>query len=236
MNIIIKLIRYPQRLLIKLNFFNKKNLKERFSIIHESNYWDCSETVSGPGSTIKNTLNLRRKLKILIKKYKIISIFDAPCGDCHWIKDIFENSSIKYIGADIVDKIIKKNKNKFNYKNTSFYKKDITTQSLPRADLFICRDFMFHLSFKDTYNFLKNLKKSKSKYLLISSHFKDKNRKNINKDIISGDFRKIDIFQPPFNFKMSYEMVIKDYCDGTKKYLYLFKREDFIKFSNSMKF
>ena len=195
MNIIIKLIRYPQRLLIKLNFFNKKHLKERFSIIHESNYWDCSETVSGPGSTMKNTLNLRRKLKI-----------------------------------------IKKNKNKFNYKNTSFYKKDITTQSLPRADLFICRDFMFHLSFKDTYNFLKNLKKSKSKYLLISSHFKDKNKKNINKDVISGDFRKIDIFQPPFNFKKSYEMVIKDYCDGTKKYLYLFKREDFIKFSNSMKF
>ena len=236
MNIIIKLINYPKRLLIKSKFISKQNLKDRFSIIHKNNYWDNSETVSGPGSTMKNTVNLRKKLTEIIEKYKIKSIFDAPCGDCNWIKGIIRNSSVKYIGADIVDEIIKKNKKKFNYKNTFFYKKDITKNNLPKTDLFICRDFMFHLSFQDIYIFLNNLKKTNSKYLLISNHFKGKNKKNINRDIISGDFRKIDIFQPPFNFKKNYEMVIDDYCDGTKKYLYLFKREEFIKFSNSMKF
>ncbi len=236
MNIIIKLIKYPKKLIIKSKFISKQNLKDRFSIIYKSNYWDNSETVSGPGSTMKNTVNLRNKLKKIIKEYKIKSIFDAPCGDCNWIMGIIRNSSIKYIGADIVDEIIKKNKKKFNYKNTFFYQKDIRKKNLLNTDLFICRDFMFHLSFQDIYIFLNNLKKSKSKYLLISNHFKDKNKKKINQDIISGDFRKIDIFQPPFNFKKNYEMVIDDYCDGTKKYLYLFKREEFIKFSNSMKF
>ncbi len=72
----------------------------------------------------------------------------------------------------------KKNKKKFNYKNTFFYKKDITKQNLPKADLFICRDFMFHLSFQDIYIFLKNLRESDSKYILISNHFKDTNKRN----------------------------------------------------------
>jgi hypothetical protein len=236
MRIITKLIRFPKRLLTKLNFINKENLEERFSIIHKENYWDNAETVSGPGSTIKNTINLRRNLKILIKKYNIKSIFDAPCGDCNWIKIIFSNSNIKYIGADIVNKIIEENKRKFDYKKVFFYKKNIIKETLPKTDLFICRDFMFHLSFRDNYSFLKNLRKSKSKYILISSHFKNENKIYINKDITSGDFRKIDIFQPPYNFKKNYEMVINDYCDGTKKYLYLFKRKEFIKFSNHMNF
>ena len=106
MNVIIKLINYPKRLLIKSKFISKPNLKDRFSIIYKSNYWDNSETVSGPGSTMKNTVNLRNKLKKIIKEYKIKSIFDAPCGDCNWIMSIIRNSSIKYIGADIVDEII----------------------------------------------------------------------------------------------------------------------------------
>ena len=234
MNILIKLIRYPLRLFVKSKFINKKNLKDRFSIIYKNNYWDNSETVSGPGSTLKTTVSLRRKLKKVIKKYKIKSIFDAPCGDCHWIEKIIKHSHIRYIGADIVNDIIIKNKKKFNNKKISFRVMDITKEKIPKTDLFICRDFIFHLSFNDIYIFLKNLKNSNSKYLLISSHYKNNKIKNINKDILSGDFRKIDIFQPPFNFSKNYLTIIDDYCDDTKKYLYLFKRKEFIKFFNSM--
>ena len=236
MHILTKLIRYPLRLFIKSKFVKEKSLKNKFSIIHKNNYWDNSETVSGPGSTIKNTIILRKELKKIIKKYKIKSIFDAPCGDCNWIKDIISDSSIRYTGADIVSDVIKKNKKKFNNKKITFKQLDLTKEKLPKADLFICRDFVFHLSFKDTHKFLKNLKKSKSKYLLISNHAKKKNYVKYNKDINSGDFRKINIFQSPFNFTRKYEMIINDYCDGTQKYLYLFKREQFIKFSSYVKF
>lgn len=235
MKILIKLIRYPFRLFIKSKFAKEKSLKNRFSIIHKNNYWDNSETVSGPGSTIKNTIKLRKKLKEIIKTYKIKSIFDAPCGDCNWIKDIIVDAQIRYIGADIVPEVIKQNKKKFNNNKIYFKQIDLTKEKLPKADLFICRDFVFHLSFKDTYKFLKNLKKSNSKYLLISNHFKNKNYNGYNKDINSGDFRKINIFQSPYNFNYKYEMIIDDYCDGTKKYLYLFKRKEFVKFSSSMK-
>jgi hypothetical protein len=134
-----------------------------------------------------------------------------------------------------VPEVIKQNKKKFNNNKIYFKQIDLTKEKLPKADLFICRDFVFHLSFKDTYKFLKNLKKSNSKYLLISNHFKNKNYNGYNKDINSGDFRKINIFQSPYNFNYKYEMIIDDYCDGTKKYLYLFKRKEFVKFSSSMK-
>jgi hypothetical protein len=234
MNILFKLIRYPFRLFIKSKFINKKKLKDRFLIIYKNNYWDNSETVSGPGSTLKTTVNLRKKLKKVIKKYNIKSIFDAPCGDCNWIEKIIKNSRIRYIGADIVNDIIVKNKKKFDDKKITFKRMDLTKEKIPKADLFICRDFLFHLSYEDIYIFLKNLKKSNSKYLLISSHYKNEKIKNINKNIHSGDFRKIDIFQPPFNFNKNYVTVIDDYCDNTKKYLYLFKRKDFVKFFDLM--
>lgn len=237
MNIIIKLIRYPFRLIIKSKFIKQKSLKNRFLMIYKSNYWDNEETVSGPGSTIKNTVNLRKQLKKIIKKYKIKSILDAPCGDCNWIKSIILEFSIKYIGVDIVPNIINTNKKKFNNKKFSFQQLDITRTKLPKAELLICRDFIFHLSFEDAKLFFKNLKRSNAKFILISNHLKYKSKKdnNFNKNINSGDFRKIDIFQHPFNFNKKFEMVINDYCDGTKKYLYLFKREEFIKFSYLMK-
>ena len=234
MNILFKLIRYPFRLFIKSKFINEKKLNDRFLIIYKNNYWDNSETVSGPGSTLKTTHNLRKELKKVIKNYNIKSIFDAPCGDCNWIEKIIKNSRIKYIGADIVNDIIIKNKKKFNDNKIAFKKMDITKEKIPKTDLFICRDFLFHLSYEDIFIFLKNLKKSNSKYLLISSHYKNEKIENINKDIHSGDFRKIDIFQPPFNFNKNYLTVIDDYCDNTKKYLYLFKRKDFVKFFDSM--
>ena len=94
---------------------------------------------------------------------------------------------------------------------------------------------MFHLSFKDNYKFLKNLSKINTKYILISSHTKNFKSNFSNRDINSGDFRKINLFKSPFNFKTNYELVIKDYCDGVEKYLILFKNEEFRKFFEYMK-
>ena len=228
LKIISKLIRYPYRFSIKLKFFNENNLKNKFSIIYNSNYWDDKESISGPGSSLKNTKNLRVTLNQIIKRYKIKTIVDAPCGDCNWIKLLIKKNKIKYTGIDIVKECIdnnilkfKKNK-KFNFKNL-----DITRDKLPTADLFICRDFMIHLSFKDSERFLRNLKKINSKYILISNHSKLNGGSIFNKDIKSGDFRKINLFKKPYNFKTNYELAIKDDCDGVEKFIILFKKDKF---------
>ena len=118
--IISKILRYPKRYLLKLKFFKAKNLNKKFSIIYKNNYWDNKESISGPGSTIENTKNLRQVLNKIIKKYKIKTIFDAPCGDCNWIQFIFKENQTKYIGADIVKECVLNNKNKFKRKNLNF--------------------------------------------------------------------------------------------------------------------
>ncbi len=233
--IISKLIRYPNRFLIKLKFLKQKKLNDKFSIIYKKNYWDDQESISGPGSSLKNTKNLRSMLKKILNKYKIKTILDAPCGDCNWIKFIFKEKKIKYVGADIVKECIDNNKTRFKNKNLEFIQMDITRDKLPLSDLLICRDFMFHLSFKDNYRFLKNIKKINSKYILISSHSKNKSSNINNKDIKSGDFRKINLFESPFNFNTNYKIAIKDYCDGVEKYLILFEKKEYKKFFECMK-
>ena len=43
---------------------------------------------------------------------------------------------------------------------------DISSDRLPEGDLLICRDCLFHLSYKDTFAFLSNFVSSASLYLL----------------------------------------------------------------------
>ncbi len=224
--ILLKIIKYPFRFFIKLQFLKEQSLKNKFSIIYKNNYWDNKESISGPGSTLKNTKNLRTVLNKIIKKYKVRSILDAPCGDCNWIQLIIKKNSIKYFGVDIVKECILRNKSKFKNKRFNFKELDITKDKLPKTDLFICRDFMFHLSYEDNRRFLKNIQNLKYKYILLSNHSRSEKSKILNKDIKTGDFRKINLFKKPFNFKNNYELIIEDHCDGVKKYLILFKKKE----------
>jgi len=205
-----------------------KNIKKIFSEIYRSNYWGDKESVSGPGSNNKNTKLLTKKLKLIIKKYKIKKVVDAPCGDFYWIKKLILKSKINYIGIDIVEELIETNKKKYEDNKIKFYNKNIITKNIPKCDLIICRDFIFHLSNKDILLFFKNLLRTKFKYILISNH--TKNIELLNKDINSGDFRKIDLFSEPFNIVKDYELIIDDFCDGKEKYLILFKSLKFKKF------
>lgn len=74
----------------------------------------------------------------------------------------------------------------------------------------IVRDCLFHLSFSDINLFILNLKKSNIKYILTTTHSKQHDNFQ-NKDIITGDFRLIDLFSEPFNFSKSPLERIEDY-------------------------
>ena len=93
--------------------FSHKTLKDRFTYIYSSNYWPSKESVSGPGSEIENTKNIRKELIKFIQKYNIKIFLDIPCGDFNWIKNII-NKNIKYIGGDIVKELIDRNNKKFS--------------------------------------------------------------------------------------------------------------------------
>ena len=61
---------------------------EIFDNIYEMNYWRNCESLSGDGSTLNYTENLRKQLPNLIKAFSINTIYDAPCGDFNWMRGV----------------------------------------------------------------------------------------------------------------------------------------------------
>ena len=176
--------------------FKLTSLKEKFEYIHSTNFWPSGESISGPGSELKNTKNIRNGIKNLIEDYKINKILDAPCGDFNWMKFII-NKNIDYVGGDIVKEIVFQNLEKHGKKNVNFIELDVIKNNIPEADLFICRDCLIHFSISNIKKFFANVKKSNINYILLTSY--ESKTQEINKDIEDGDFRPIFLRQTPFN-------------------------------------
>ncbi len=182
--------------------FKLSDPKEIFSEIHKNNLWNSSESVSGAGSEIAYTEALRKWLIAKIQQLRVKDFVDAPCGDYNWMKLVTPNVDINYIGLDIVDSLISKNKSEYGSSNVDFRVANICEDVLPACDIIMVRDFLFHLSYSGINNFLSNLARTDYKYLLTTTHKVEHDFKN--SDIATGNFRNIDIFSEPFNFNSEY--------------------------------
>ena len=54
----------------------------------DRNYWGNRESVSGDGSTLAYTHNLRHELAKFLRAFRVVSMFDAPCGDFNWMRAV----------------------------------------------------------------------------------------------------------------------------------------------------
>ena len=178
------------------------DLITKFSDIYEENLWASNESRSGPGSEAHMTLSLRQLLPEVIAKYQIKKMLDIPCGDYSWMKEVIDKSNVEYMGVDIVDSLINDLKHFYGRPNINFCVGDMRNMVLPQVDLVVSRDILFHLSYQDISKYLDNFLKSKSKYLLTTSYHSSFKFKNIN--IVSGDFRLLNLFEEPFNFPSVY--------------------------------
>jgi hypothetical protein len=169
-----------------------------FSEIHRRKYWSGGESVSGYGSTMESTANLRAQLHAFMNARGIRSIFDAPCGDFHWMRHVVTATAIEYRGVDIVPALIAENIERYARTNVCFNVSDITSQAFPRADLWICRDCLFHLSYADIARALRNFVASEIPYVLTTTY--EGTGRFVNKDIHTGGFRRIDLCAAPFSF------------------------------------
>ena len=195
-----------------------ESLKEIFDRIYEKNLWQSSETVSGKGSELIFAQNLLLHLPVVLKKYNVKTVVDAPCGDYNWILHLdyrFE----KYTGIDIVQKQNEKNK-KYENERVKFFAGDILTYNIPSSDLIFCRDCFIHLTFKQIFKALENFKKSGAGFIMLTSY--DNCR---NEDVLAGQFRKINLLLPPFNFPAPKD-IIQELPSEEGKYFCLWKLED----------
>lgn len=170
-------------------------LTKIFSRYYRSNSWGDNETVSGVGSRLDATVNLRAQLPSLLERFEIRSILDAPCGDYNWFRHV-ERDGVKYLGVDIVAELVEQNRRRYSDPNTDFIQLDITREPLPQADLMICRDLLAHLSFKDIGRIFENILNSDIKYLLFTHHHECTG----NNDTYSGGYRLLNLELFPFDF------------------------------------
>ena len=198
----LKILKYPFAVAAR-NFADSRiaslrTPESRFTWIYQKNYWQSGESVSGDGSTLEYTANLRKQLPALFEKFAIKSVLDAPCGDFNWMRELLRTVDIEYTGGDIVRPLIQSLNAQHGAPRSNFIHLDLVAGRLPKADLMICRDCLFHLSFADTRAALENYLRSGTPYLLTTTH------KNLsgwaNQDIKTGFYRQIDLFAAPYNF------------------------------------
>lgn len=150
------------------------------------------ESVSGVGSTVQNTAEIREHLPSIFKQYKIKSMVDIPCGDWNWMR-LVDLSGIKYIGCDIVPQLVADNNAKYG---NMFQLLDITKGVPPKADLLLCRDLLFHLPQREVEQALSNIYASGCRYFLTTT-FKDVPNTDINTGSSIG-WRKINLTASPY--------------------------------------
>ena len=177
----------------------------RFRDVFYNNRFGGRESVSGPGSSLEQTRIVRQELPKLIDELQIDTFLDAPCGDFNWMKEV-ELGVKKYIGADIVKDLIENNRKVYENEIRKFIVLDIVKDHIPVVDLIFCRDCFVHLTFKEITRSLRNIIRSKSKWLLTTTFV----NLNSNEELSTG-WRAVNFQVPPFNFPPPV-MIINEKC------------------------
>ena len=170
-------------------------MKATFQRIYATNVWGDAESRSGLASNLVHTKRIQAELPKLIQELNIAKLLDIPCGDFFWMRHV-NLGAARYIGADIVPDLIQVNQKQFSSTNREFRVLDITADELPQADLILCRDCFIHFSNRRVKQALRNLKKSRSRYLLTTTF---PNRSE-NEDTFTGGWRPISLNAEPFRF------------------------------------
>jgi SAM-dependent methyltransferase len=185
---------------------SKEELGQTFNGIYSRGDWarDAQgKGTSGSGSTLDITREYRAFIEDFIKKNHVKSVVDAGCGDWEFSSATDWNNA-RYLGIDISSDVIEVVKKKYQKDGISFTVGDVT-DSLPSADLLLCKDVLQHLPNALIIKFIKNnLKKGKYKWAILTN-----DRGGSNVDIPAGQYRMIDLSAPPFKVKDLQDLPIK---------------------------
>lgn len=178
----------------------RDELERIFTHVYERKIWGedfDKKGCSGSGSTFEASQEYVQFVKKFIEENHIRSVLDIGCGDGAITGFLKLDNNISYIGIDVVEDLIERNKAKYPCHN--FFKLNAVIDPLPEVDLILCKDVLQHLSLRHIKGLIENVKKS-AKYFIFTND--DLQSKVINSDIKSGPFhRTVDLTKPPFSFK-----------------------------------
>lgn len=204
-----RIVRYPKHIYYRQVILRLGTAESRFTAIYRGNHWFGEESKSGAGSSLAYTEKLRAQLPGVLRELGVGAMLDAPCGDFHWMRLVVQALPLDYTGGDIVKPLVRENQQRHGTDHIRFVHLDITRDPLPAADLMFCRDCLFHLSNEAIRATLANFVASGIPYLMTTTHV---NRDGFaNEDIVTGGFRRIDLFAAPFNLPREVSHRIEDW-------------------------
>lgn len=181
---------------------SRRTPAEVFSHYARSNKWGDASSLSGKGSNLEATAQLRALLPSLLRELGAKTMLDVPCGDFFWIAHV-DLSGIRYLGGDIVPELIKKNRVENERDGVAFEVIDLITGPVPKADVVFVRDCLVHLSTTHVKAALRNIRASGSTYLLTTTFPET----GTNAEIATGQWRAVDLTKAPFNLPEPLQML-----------------------------
>ncbi len=185
--------------------------KAAMAQVYEMNLWggNSSDFYSGEGSHDPEIVNpyVAILTSFLTLFRSPITLCDLGCGDFNVGKELVKYTK-KYVAVDIVENLIKHNKEKFQEEQLEFQCLDIAVDQLPSGECAILRQVLQHLSNAEIQKILINL--SDFKYVIITEHIPNGDFEP-NIDIISGQGNRmkkqsgIYLLAAPFNFRIKEE-------------------------------
>jgi len=193
---------------IRDNKFRELNNKEIFSTIYKDRLWnpnDKTDFNSGPGSHDGKIINpyINCIINFFKSQNEVSSVLDLGCGDFYIGSKLYKYVE-KYIGIDVVDELINRNKELYLSKNTHFSCLDIVKDNLPDGDCVLLREVLQHLTNEEIIIILNKL--YKYKFVIITENIPfGKFHENLDK-IKGPESREyldsgIIVDKPPFIFR-----------------------------------
>ncbi|MPZ13435.1 MAG: methyltransferase domain-containing protein [Chloroflexi bacterium] len=190
--------------------------QELFTWIFHTNYWGSEESVSGHGSELSETVDVRQAVARVLDRYRVRSVVDAGCGDLNWqrhVPGLLDRT--RYLGLDVVTELITRNRQRHGNQRVRFAHADITRDPIPPADLVICRDCMVHLTNAQILRALQHVVASGSAHLLATTY----SAEPVNQDRFhDGHWRPVNLSAPPFSLPPPIELYNTDYRDDGRNH------------------
>ena len=203
------------RFLARKAEFADLSQQDLFTRIWQTNLWGAETSASGLGSEDAATATLRRELPPLLRRLKIETLLDLPCGDFGWMSRT-EFGLRRYLGGDIVAELVAENSRRYATADgrISFARLDLLQDPLPAMDAILCRDCLVHLSFANIDRALAQFRASGSRFL-IATTFTGHDR---NEDAPDGDWRMLNLTVAPLDLPQPLALLDEGCTEGNGAY------------------
>jgi len=203
--------------LVNEGFQTSRSEKQAFEIVYDQKLWGEG---SGIGSHAENARPYLNLLQSYLNDPRFISIVDLGCGDWNLMSNLSIPNNKLYIGYDLIDGLIKKNRNKYGKKNIQFVTIDrLSDFKDVKGDLLIVKDVLHHWPNEQINYFLANILPN-FRFALITNDF---NLYSTNPDIHFAEFRAINLQSKPFLTIRELRVLLDYPSHGIKKRVYTYQ-------------